>query len=883
MTPTKIATSIVKRKTQANAAIRAALSFVNEKQAIGMQDSGPGSGFNLAPTAPLTNGPRTFVNNNAVAQEAARTAASAAAQRRATGASTPWEQGVANSKRISSGILNSLAGGLGTLGAGGLYGSNALWNAVTPESMNTSSTHTEFTKNLVDEMVKHTNESAADVATGLGYKADHNSYLHDAFKQKDPKDYFAPTATQRIVDKTYSTPGLDPDSLAARSARVSAATGEELWNTAQAVMGAKILGGGAARLPGAQAVRSGMAPLANSTAGKATTLLTGVPIAQVNPWAYMGSMALQSQLGNALAAQDNINAQNGIETNWSSASNVLPANWAPNAMSAVAGPDAAAHAQRMMGVGAFGTTTTAAPAYLAPHAIGGPLDVALNRGAAAAPPSWAQEQFFEPLPETAANNPPLPDEVSAEQPAPEHEPRRPFDDDYEPPQQSVATPSEPPATPAPEQAASEQAAPEQAVAQNDTTTPAQTSDQQPQQPAHDIPGLIPDATPEQIEQARAAQQTVSEHPQAKQAVGDQTGKIADEVVNNGQPVHANTVSADYSRQNPPPQNAQDWGEWFSGLMQHINTSWESLGRTGQLAFGLGVPLGVIGLLGGGLPGFLLGAAGLGAAGIAGASNGMFGDTAKTHADNIMAGVGLMTGEDPNNKPATTAPGTAATSAAAQAPKPDLKPEDITPDKQLGALTSLANSRPEDVAKIMADNKQMYDHMANLPESDMLALFQKIPPNAQQNLVQRLTGAQQTLQRAINTLDNDSTGLMTPVVAAMLPKGMTLEEIPMRKEQVDKILATIGRTKSSAQNYVQNTLMLKIARCWKGYEPVPGSKPYTEGSCRPKGSKKTQKEMKKKSEAAILTIIRGYYGKQACTQSTEIRTKGKSQTGTQGEA
>jgi hypothetical protein len=37
---------------------------------------------------------------------------------------------------------------------------------------------------------------------------------------------------------------------------------------------------------------------------------------------------------------------------------------------------------------------------------------------------------------------------------------------------------------------------------------------------------------------------------------------------------------------------------------------------------------------------------------------------------------------------------------------------------------------------------------------------------------------------------------------------------------------------------------KAARCWAGYEPVPGAKSYSKGSCRPKGSKKTQKEMKK---------------------------------------
>ena len=39
------------------------------------------------------------------------------------------------------------------------------------------------------------------------------------------------------------------------------------------------------------------------------------------------------------------------------------------------------------------------------------------------------------------------------------------------------------------------------------------------------------------------------------------------------------------------------------------------------------------------------------------------------------------------------------------------------------------------------------------------------------------------------------------------------------------------------------LILKLARCWKGYEPVPGKKPYSEDSCRPIGSKKKKKEKK----------------------------------------
>jgi hypothetical protein len=46
-------------------------------------------------------------------------------------------------------------------------------------------------------------------------------------------------------------------------------------------------------------------------------------------------------------------------------------------------------------------------------------------------------------------------------------------------------------------------------------------------------------------------------------------------------------------------------------------------------------------------------------------------------------------------------------------------------------------------------------------------------------------------------------------------------------------------------------LAKMSRCWEGYEPVPGSKPYSQGSCRPKGSKKTQKQMKEKKARSVM--------------------------------
>jgi hypothetical protein len=47
-------------------------------------------------------------------------------------------------------------------------------------------------------------------------------------------------------------------------------------------------------------------------------------------------------------------------------------------------------------------------------------------------------------------------------------------------------------------------------------------------------------------------------------------------------------------------------------------------------------------------------------------------------------------------------------------------------------------------------------------------------------------------------------------------------------------------------------MMKAARCWSGYEPVPGKAPYSEDSCRPAGSKK-KKDAAKEKKAAMSSF------------------------------
>jgi hypothetical protein len=49
-----------------------------------------------------------------------------------------------------------------------------------------------------------------------------------------------------------------------------------------------------------------------------------------------------------------------------------------------------------------------------------------------------------------------------------------------------------------------------------------------------------------------------------------------------------------------------------------------------------------------------------------------------------------------------------------------------------------------------------------------------------------------------------------------------------------------------QKQAMLSFVMKSARCWAGYEPVPGKAPYSEDSCRPKGSKKKKAPSEKKA-------------------------------------
>ena len=58
----------------------------------------------------------------------------------------------------------------------------------------------------------------------------------------------------------------------------------------------------------------------------------------------------------------------------------------------------------------------------------------------------------------------------------------------------------------------------------------------------------------------------------------------------------------------------------------------------------------------------------------------------------------------------------------------------------------------------------------------------------------------------------------------------------------------------AQKQALLSFVMKSARCWAGYEPVPGKAPYSNDSCRPKGSKKPEAKKKPAAEKQAVNPV-----------------------------
>jgi hypothetical protein len=340
------------------------------------------------------------------------------------------------------------------------------------------------------------------------------------------------------------------------------------------------------------------------------------------------------------------------------------------------------------------------------------------------------------------------------------------------------------------------------------------------------------------------------------------------------------------------QNPQTFGQLASQAANDAMQKFQSMSMPMQLMMGIGLPMGLIGVMSslfgeGGAGMGLMGALGLGAAGLAAAGGGMFGQDAQNFTTDRLLDAGQFFGAIPSEKQDLSF----------------LLAED--PAKALEAQHSGGAYSPAAIkAKLedAAQKKQQLGMFMNLPEGMRSRMLQRLDSNitaensgkAVQNaslLHDQLNDPNSRLntlqQRAQGIVDNPLTGYLkaiggsladrfkfghdaravsSPNVLYLIGKwaekqsfnDMDAKELNDLKTQSSRgvsyrvedatRLNNLQKRQQAEQPMSRATVTAacqKAARCWAGYEPVPGKKPYSNDSCRLAGSKKKKKDTKKK--------------------------------------
>jgi hypothetical protein len=401
-----------------------------------------------------------------------------------------------------------------------------------------------------------------------------------------------------------------------------------------------------------------------------------------------------------------------------------------------------------------------------------------------------------------------------------------FDELYEKQQQQPAAPASKPSTYAygmgPASASAQTAPQTQQPAQ--AATPAQPPEQQQNVPdsVKAWGGSLPEqATPDQRAQADQAQQQLADKsPEEKQelktAINEPKSPAAQKLNANGANNYVTESAADPN--NPPPKDPRGYGEWAQGKLSEFG----QLDPMAQLAIGAGLSIGVVSMLssmmgGGGMGTMLLGALGLGTAGLVGASTGMLGNDAKGWVNDAFSGLVTAFGGNVPNEADIRARLETAAKQGPEAAKAEL--EKVRGEVQPYAAFS------QDANKFLTDSANpnfMYDQAHQYATNNYAKLFDESVQNP------KTWG-----DRAGNILGLTGEAATTPGTWSHYLSNLT----ESKEDRINRGLAERGFVKQQSVN-----VMRKAARCWAGYEPVPGAKAYSEGSCRPKGSKKTKKEV-----------------------------------------
>jgi hypothetical protein len=357
----------------------------------------------------------------------------------------------------------------------------------------------------------------------------------------------------------------------------------------------------------------------------------------------------------------------------------------------------------------------------------------------------------------------------------------------------------------------------------------------------------------------------------------------------------------------PPNNngiysqAQNFGKQVGDAFSGVAQNWNNMPNAAKWTVGGGLGLGALGMMQGGGLGTGVGALGLGAAGLAGAGMGLFGDDARRMVGQGAMNVAGFFGQDVPTAQSVTGALNGGGGSAVQSLM-DAKNEqgqaggwaagqaEIDKYKgQLGTLTGMGRDvgttmlmgLPGEGAPQTAEAAgQMYDQLA--------AKHQEISDPAYLR-----NQAQQAAIKTLQEKDKEHSGVLSAMFKARQQGGTwankyrenqilaTMQKDPALQQYLKKgpngeLMLPGGNSfedlsanmlhnaygefpmQNKAGSVIQNLLhkfamqqlITKSARCWAGYEPVPGKKPYSNDSCRPAGGdKKKKKEAEKAAKAS----------------------------------
>jgi hypothetical protein len=295
-----------------------------------------------------------------------------------------------------------------------------------------------------------------------------------------------------------------------------------------------------------------------------------------------------------------------------------------------------------------------------------------------------------------------------------------------------------------------------------------------------------------------------------------------------------------------PQKAST-PQGFGEMVNNAISQFQNMPLPMQAMVGIGLPVGLIGIMssmfgGGGMGMGLLGALGLGAGLMGGAAGGMFGQSGQNMAADAMSGIGKFLGMVPE-------------SLSDEQKKILLAKDPVAAAANRGG--GWATPTRATAAKEVAQGRAQLDQIKRLNSMGgmtprMLENMGLSPEDAQlaAKNVGTLSGAYDDPNSAINKKLQQGESYAQPGWGnALLEYSFGNSWNPMNwgrnKEGSMKIQRLVSGWAHPGQREVMTTM--KAARCWAGYEPVPGKKPYSNDSCRPVGSKKKKTDKKKSNK------------------------------------